>query len=593
MARRRLVFQLFPAFVLVTVFSLLAVTIATTRSVRGYAMDRAADDLLQRTRAVERLVPSWLEERDGASLDDRCADLGGRTESRITVTALDGVVLGDSDESSATMDNHALRLEISEALAGRSGRSLRYSHTLRTTMLYQAVPVMRDDEMIAVVRLAVPLTSIEEELRRISWSIVSAAVLVMLLAAVVSFWLARRMSRPLELLRHGVRRFAEGRLDHRLPLGSNKEIAHLAEAMNQMAEQLDDRIRTIENQRNELGAVFAGMVEGVLVIDSDEKVVELNRAAAGLLGTTVDEARGRTIPEVIRTASLQEFVSRSFHADGAVVDDLDIRVDGRVVMLQAHGVRLDGGAGARRRVLVVLNDVTRLRRLENVRRDFVANVSHELKTPVTAIKGFVETLVDGGLENQEDTRRFLDIIARQSRRLDAIIEDLLCLSRLEQGTGETLRGMGVYPLGRTLASALQTCQLQADARSMSLNLDCPAGLKTRFDPPLLEQAVVNLVSNAVKYSEEGDAIEVSADTVDDHVLVSVRDHGRGIEPQHLPRLFERFYRVDKARSRQQGGTGLGLAIVKHIALFHGGTVTVRSTPGDGCLFTLHLPLNRV
>ena len=588
MGRRTLFSQLFPAFVLVTVLSLLAVTIVTTHSVRSFAVNRAADGLLQRTWAVERLVPGWLEQSRGADLDSLCAELGKLMESRITIISPDGQVLGDSNERSSTMDNHVLREEISEALQGRPGQSLRYSHTLDTTMLYQALPVEHEGEVLAVVRLAVPMTEIDRQLRRISWNILTAVVLVAALAVAVSYGLARRISRPLVRLRLGVRRFALGRLDHRLPLGSTSEIAHLAEAMNQMASQLDDRIRTVETQRNELGAVFSAMIEGVLVVDSDERILELNRAAAALLGTSVDEARGRTVPEVARNASLQDFVASASRSGEPIEEDLVILVGGRETHLQAHGVELSGG-GMTRRVLVVLNDVTRLHRLENVRQDFVANVSHELKTPVTSIKGFVETLRDGGAEDPADARRFLDIVARQAQRLDDIIEDLLCLSRLEQGTGETRRELGVYPLGEVLSSCLQTCQLQADARGMALDLACPSDLKARFDPPLLEQAVVNLVTNAVKYSDEGDRILITAETIDDHVLISVQDHGRGIEPQHLPRLFERFYRVDKARSRQQGGTGLGLAIVKHIARFHGGHVTVQSSPGKGSLFTLHLP----
>lgn len=593
MGRRRLVWQLFPAFVLVTVLSLVLAAVFTTRSVRHFAMTRASDGLLQRAGAVERLVPLWLETLQGAALDSACADLGATIETRITVIAPDGRVLGDSDEQSARMDNHALREEVGEALAGRPGSSVRYSHTLGVTMLYQAVPVERDGRRLAVLRLAVPLTAIENELRRISWSILTAVVLVALLAAAVSLGLARRISRPLEALRQGVRRFSEGRLDHRLPLASTLEIAQLAEDMNAMAEQLDDRIRTVELQRNELEAVFSGMVEGVLLLGTREEVAELNQAAAALLDTTPERARGRTIAEVIRNAALQDFVARAFAAEGAVEDDLSIQVGGREVHLQVHGVRLEGAAGRPRRLLIVLNDVTRLRRLENVRQDFVANVSHELKTPVTSIKGFVETLRDGALDSPDDARRFLDIIARQSQRLDAIIEDLLCLSRLEQGTGETRRELGIYPVAEVLASAVQTCQHQADARGMTLTLDVETDLKTRLDPPLLEQALVNLISNAVKYSEEGDEILIGAEPVEDYILVSVTDHGKGIEPQHLPRLFERFYRVDRARSRQQGGTGLGLAIVKHIARFHGGHVTVESAPGRGSVFTLHLPRARV
>jgi two-component system phosphate regulon sensor histidine kinase PhoR len=224
-----------------------------------------------------------------------------------------------------------------------------------------------------------------------------------------------------------------------------------------------------------------------------------------------------------------------------------------------------------------------------VRQDFVANVSHELKTPVTSIMGFVDTLRDGAIDEPENAQRFLDIISRQSHRLQAIIEDLLCLSRLEQGSGVAGRDLGSYGVSEVLSAAAQSCQMQADARGMNLRVDCDPQLRTRLDPDLMEQALVNLIDNAIKYSEGPGPIDISAGQVDDHVLITVRDRGRGIESQHLPRLFERFYRVDKARSREQGGTGLGLAIVKHIARFHDGQVTVMSRPGEGSQFTIHLP----
>jgi two-component system phosphate regulon sensor histidine kinase PhoR len=236
-----------------------------------------------------------------------------------------------------------------------------------------------------------------------------------------------------------------------------------------------------------------------------------------------------------------------------------------------------------------LNDVTRLRRLENIRRDFVANVSHELKTPVTAIKGSVETLLDGALQKPEDARRFLEIVTRQADRLNAIIDDLLSLSRIEQEAERHEIPLQRSHLNEVLRGAVQACEVGAAAKSIRIGLSCPEPLLARINPPLLEQAIVNLIDNAVKYSRPESEVRVEARPENGEILILVRDHGCGIGKEHLPRLFERFYRVDKARSRKEGGTGLGLAIVKHIVQAHAGTVTVASVPGEGSTFTIHLP----
>jgi two-component system phosphate regulon sensor histidine kinase PhoR len=257
--------------------------------------------------------------------------------------------------------------------------------------------------------------------------------------------------------------------------------------------------------------------------------------------------------------------------------------------LHVHGTTLHDGEHQRIGALVVLHDTTRLRRLENVRRDFVANVSHELRTPVTSIKGFVETLLDGAMDDPESTRRFLRIILRQANRLNAIIEDLLTLSRIERGTEEVTIELGEDSVGEVLQAAIEMCQQSAADKGISLHLDCPPTLRLRMNAHLLEQAVVNLVGNAVKYSEPGSTVHIGACQDGGDIVIQVKDRGCGIEAKHLPRLFERFYRVDKARSRELGGTGLGLAIVKHIALAHRGAVEVESAVGHGSTFSIRLP----
>ncbi len=416
-----------------------------------------------------------------------------------------------------------------------------------------------------------------------------AGLIVALVTAAVSLFVSRRITRPLEVMKRGAERFARGELGGRLPVAASEEIGGLAEAMNRMAAHLDDRIQTVLRQRNEQEAVLSSMVEGVVAVDTEERIMRLNRAAATLLAVQHMDVEGRPIQEVVRKADLQRFVTRTLQSRQQAEGDIALRTQGEERYLQAHGTVLRDAGGREIGALVVLNDVTRLRRLESMRRDFVANVSHELKTPITAIKGSVETLEAGAVESPDDARRFLGIVSRQADRLNAIIEDLLALSRIEQGVEEGELPLEEGSVREVLDAAVQSCAVSAAEKSIDINLFCDRGLRAPINAPLLEQAVVNLLTNAIKYSDDGKKIVVDASRFEETLMIKVQDFGCGIDPEHLPRLFERFYRVDRARSRKLGGTGLGLAIVKHIAQAHGGQVNVASTPEKGSVFTLVLP----
>jgi len=401
-------------------------------------------------------------------------------------------------------------------------------------------------------------------------------------------YISRRISRPLEEMKRGAERFAAGDLSGRLPVVETEEIGGLAEALNVMAAQLDERIRTVVEQRNAQEAMLAGMVEGVLAVDTGERVISFNQAAARFMDIEPQHALGRSIQEVVRNTDLQRFVQRTLSSGEPVEGDLALR-EGEVKYLQARGSALRDAQGKQIGALMVFHDVTRLWRLENIRREFVANVSHEIKTPVTSIKGAAEILLDGALQSEEDTRRFLNMIAKHTDRLTLLIDDLLALSRIEDEDEREKMDMEKGPIRPVLEGAVQACELKAGEKNIRLELTCGDDCTANINPLLLEQAVVNLIDNAVKYSEEGRTVEIEGAGAKDEVILSVRDHGCGIEPEHLPRLFERFYRVDKARSRKLGGTGLGLALVKHISQAHGGRVCVESTPGEGSIFSIHLP----
>jgi two-component system phosphate regulon sensor histidine kinase PhoR len=369
-----------------------------------------------------------------------------------------------------------------------------------------------------------------------------------------------------------------------------EEIAGLSETMNQMAGELRDRIRTISEQRNELEAVLSSMVEGVFGVDREERLLGMNPSAAKILGCNPAAAQGRTIQEVIRLSELQRFVVRALSGEEPVEQDLILYGEEERIV-RAHGTPLRDAEKKRVGALIVLNDVTRLARLENIRKDFVANVSHEIKTPITAIKGFVETLQEGHAQDPEETERFLGIIHKHVDRLEAIVEDLLTLSRIEKEAETQEITLEEHLVRAILVRAVQACENKAEAKKIRLELDCSEELKGKINPLLLEQAVVNLIDNAINYSEEGTSVAVVAEEMGQEILIRVQDHGSGIERKHLERIFERFYRVDKSRSRKLGGTGLGLAIVKHIVQAHGGRVSVESQLGEGSTFTLHLPLS--
>jgi two-component system phosphate regulon sensor histidine kinase PhoR len=342
------------------------------------------------------------------------------------------------------------------------------------------------------------------------------------------------------------------------------------------------------HQQNEREAMLASMEEGVLAVDNQGAILSLNQACAHLLGEASADLQGRSVYEAIRKVDVLDFIESALASQSPVEGELQIR-GSQDRWVSARGTLLHDSHGEKMGVLVVLHDVTRLRHLEEVRRDFVANVSHELRTPITSIKGFIETLLDGALEDQQNAYRFLQIMSRQVNRLDAIIRDLLVLSRIERGFEEQRIELAREAIRDVLHAAIEMCEKKAADKSVKLELICPEDLTGEVNAALLEQAVVNLVDNAIKYSNPGGVIEVSAAADNSELVICVKDQGCGIEPQHLPRLFERFYRVDRARSREMGGTGLGLAIVRHITLAHRGTVSVESTVGGGSTFQVRLP----
>ncbi|MFA4947318.1 MAG: ATP-binding protein [Candidatus Krumholzibacteriia bacterium] len=589
MARKRLLSQLYPFHIVILVLSLLAATMYASHVAQKLYMQSAEEGLLARARLAEREFEKNASTRNESAVDSLCKDIGRAAGARITVVLASGRVVADTDQDPRGMENHADRPEIRQALIGVVGTAIRFSDTEKRDMMYVAVPWKINGAAAGAVRVSVPLAVVEESLRGMYLRVLVGGLAVTLLAALVSLAIARRIGRPLNDLRNGVNRFARDGLSYRLPVSQFEEIGSLAEVMNEMAERLDAQIRTEVRQLNEQEAVFSSMVEGLVVVDAAERVTKINRSAARLLGVEPGASLGKSIQEVVRSPYLLEFVTKALAATEPVEGDVVLRGEGGDRFLQAHGTLLRDDEENRIGAVIVLNDVTRLQRLEGIRRDFVANVSHELKTPITSIKGFIETLRDGAIRKPGDAEKFLEIVAKQADRMNSIIEDLLLLSRVERDAREEKVALESTPIKGVILEAVQVCEPKAHAKDIRISVNCPEGIVARINAALLEQAIVNLVDNAIKYSEPGCPVSIDAEELSNEVVIRVADRGCGIEPEHLSRIFERFYRVDKARSRKLGGTGLGLSIVKHIVQAHDGTVTVESAPGAGTAFSIHLP----
>ncbi|MGD0383163.1 MAG: ATP-binding protein [Thermoguttaceae bacterium] len=591
MRKKRLLWQFYPAYLLIMLVSLTAVAWYSSSALRTFYLEQTKAGLEARALLVEDLFRLKIAESDFEQIDTLCKELGKKASTRITVILPDGKVAGDSDELPQKMDNHADRPEVIDALAKREGTSQRYSYTLKESRMYVAVPLKQDDKIIGVLRTSISMSVVDQAVAAIQLRIAMGGVMIAILMAAISLWVARRITRPLEHLRIGAKRFARGNLTHKLPLTGSQEISDLADALNQMAAELNDKIRDIVEQRNEREAILSSMIEGVLAVDTQERLIRLNQTAARLIGVDPARAQGRLLQEVVRNLDLQQLVTNVLATQKPQEDEILLHDNGGGERyLHAHGTILRDSRDKEAGALVVLHEVTRLKKLEKVRRDFVANVSHELRTPVTSIKGFVETLLDGAMNNPDELQRFLQIVATQTDRLNAIIEDLLTLSRIEQEAEKAEIILAPGQIKNVLDTAIEVCQMKAAGKDIRMELNCDEKLQAPINPPLLEQAVINLLDNAIKYSPPGQAIYLSANNIADEVVIQVRDHGCGIGREHLPRIFERFYRVDKARSRKLGGTGLGLAIVKHIAQAHHGRASVESTVGEGSAFFIHLPL---
>ncbi|MFO0701220.1 MAG: ATP-binding protein [Nitrospira sp.] len=576
----------------------------TVRSLEQRSLTQFSETLEAKAKLVEysfqTLVQSSMPTITPSRLQDTARDLGSRSAARITVIASDGTVLADSavrDADIPTLENHTSRPEVVQAFATGQGQDVRPSHTTGERTMYHA-RLLKVPHATApwVVRVALPLAHVDRASDEFKHQLFLAMGMAFLLAVTLSIWLAHSITKPLSEIASAAHAMSTGNQTTRIKTTAQDEVGLLASTLNQMADQLHTKIEELSEDRAQLLAVLTSMVEGVMVLDARGHVLQINPALERMFGISRVEARGRPCAELFRHQQLNNLVTTILHARTPREDEIVLPLTGRHLHIEASP------AGGEREneacIVLVFHDVTDLRRLEKIRKDFVANVSHELRTPLTSIKGYVEALLDGGKDDPSVAGRFLDIILKQSDRLNLIIEDLLELSKIESGQISLkeepldLRAL----VDRTLSTITPIADRKGHRLVTTLDPSLPliAG-----DDDRLVQVLTNLLDNAIKYTPEGGTITVGATSAPSAntdgpsskaIDLIVADTGIGIPDKDRPRIFERFYRVDKARSRDLGGTGLGLAIVKHLVEGHGGQVWVEANHPQGSRFVVRLPI---
>jgi two-component system phosphate regulon sensor histidine kinase PhoR len=540
-------------------------------------------DLASQARMTANLVLPLIDEGAPPSDFDRLAkQLGAGTDTRITIIAPSGTVLGDSEADPATMDNHLSRPEVQGAIRSGQGESERHSDTLGIDLTYVATAVTVDDSVAAVVRAARPTEAVNTSASDITRSTLIAIVITAASAALLSLAVGTTIMRPLGRLARAARSVAAGNLGERVKPRPSGEVGDVADAFNQMAQSVEELVAAASEERSRLTAVLNSSTDAILAVDAEGRIAFANQAAELLLGRGQDDMVGHPLAWAMPDDQVVRALRASREAQQRETRIIE-RPDGHTLRVSTAPI-VGGGEWV---ALAVFHDTTEARRLEETRRDFVANVSHELRTPLASIKSVIETLQAGALEDRPATEDFLARADAEVDRMAQIVEELLELSRLESGQVPLAREP--VEMGSALGRAVERLRPQAEKKGLRLTLEVAADLPpVTGDADRLERVALNLIHNAIKFTPDGGSVDVSAALVEAAVAVEVADSGVGIAPEELPRIFERFYKADRARG--SGGTGLGLAVVKHIVEAHGGTVSVRSEQGHGSVFTFTIPV---
>lgn len=520
-------------------------------------------------------------------LENRIIQFSKEISARITVIDKQGKVLGDTESNPSTLPNHLDRPEVQEALKTGMGLSKRFSTTVKHDLLYVAVPIKKGDTIVGVIRLSVPETTISETVNKIWLSLTVGLLVTFVIFGVIIGNVSLRVTRPIEEIIKVAREVTEKNYNKRVLIQPRGEIGQLARAINFMIESLEQQLVLVEENEKRLEGIINNMFSGILLVGDSKKIILANEAATRLLGCDSENLIGQHYQEIGKNSGLIPLIKHCFEKGEQVREEIHIYYPSEKI-LDVNLASYRNDSGEIKGIIVLLHDITSIRRLEKLRSEFVTNVSHELKTPITSIKGFTETLLDGALDDPEISRHFLTIINEESDRLYRLISEILDLSRVEQK--KMPLQVEEINLSKLIKETVRIVREEARDKGIAIFLPLAETVMIEGDSDRLRQIILNLVSNAINYTPENGEVTINIREISgNQIEIQVSDTGIGIAPEHLPRIFERFYRVDKARSRASGGTGLGLAIVKHLVESHHGEIHAESEEGKGTTFTILLP----
>lgn len=585
---KRKIFISFIVLILIGIFTTgaLALSLLKTNYIHG---------IEEKLTTNANLITEFLNKEENFSikyLNNIAKEYSERIDARITFVDKHGKVIGDSEADIYKLENHKNRPEIIKAYKGEIGISKRYSSSLDMDMLYVAVPFVKEGSDLAIVRLSVPLEEIDEFNKTLFKYFIVSAFTGILVALFLGIRYIDNITDPIIELTNATKRIAQGNYGERVYFNTDDEIGILYNNFNIMSKKLEETINELQDKNTKMKSILTSMVNGVIALDNSKKITFINPAAEEIFGFTESEVRGKHILEVVRNNVLDDLILNLLRDNVTSKGEIEIHEPKyRILNVYSNPITLENDPNRVIGVVIIIQDITEIRKLERMRKDFVANVSHELKTPLTSIKGFVETLKDGAAENKEIRDKFLDIIDIEAGRLSSLIQDLLLLSEIENKN--TIEYKDLININKSVDEVLQVMNEIARQKDIELISNIQSNLPVIYgNTGWFKQMLINLIDNGIKYTPKGGKVTITAYTNSRNIYLKIKDTGIGIEKKHLSRLFERFYRVDKARSRQVGGTGLGLAIVKHIVLAFKGKIDVKSDVNKGTEFTIVLPIEK-
>jgi len=575
---KNLFFKIFFSYLVVICLSFLVLDLLFRDEVKSVLTSQIETEMLSAARLIE------LSPRE--EIQRQVAQRAQITGSRITLIDARGRVFADSEKDLAQLDNHLNRPEVQEARLKGSGKSIRFSRSLNIDMLYVAVAVRDGDAITGYVRLARPLHQVQTVIDKVYQSIFFAIAIVAAVALLMALFIAYRLAEPIKAMERFTERLRQGEPVGTIILYTADETKKLADNINFLVEELRDKIRVANEEKSKLMAALTSITEGILILD-DQGVIEfVSPVLAEMLSAPYDDICGKTLMEAFRSVDLQKAYAEFKNTKETLSREI-VLVAAEPVILNISISAVHGHPEGEK-TMIVFHDVTRLKKLEKIRTDFVANVTHEIKTPLTAIIGYLETLKSGAVEDVEETQRFLDIILKQAERLNRLVDDLLVISNLEMK--ETKLNFEDVSLPSAVGNVVSLVQARAASKKIVIYNNLKENLAPiRADRDKLTQILVNVMDNAVKFTPEGGSVFIEASATEREVVVSIRDTGIGVPADEIHRLGERFYRVDRSRSRELGGTGLGLSIVKHLMIAHGGRMEIESRLGQGTKVSLYFP----